>query len=287
MTKNIETLVEDIYGLFEQDGDVDVSDEAIEQFAGRVAQVMKERLREKRDSSTPKLRLSQIGKHDRKLWYDMHSEHVEHIDGQTRVKFLYGDLVEELILFLAQCSGHTVTDQQLELEVEGVKGHQDCRIDGIVTDVKTASFFGFKKFVDRSIFNGNDPFGYQAQISAYAQAQGEREAAFLVINKDNAEILLVQADSIDMINAEDRVNEVKRMVGQSTPPSRCYDDVPDGVSGNRVLGNDCGWCPHKHVCWADANNGMGLRSFEYQERGKTKPKYFTTVLKQPKVTEIT
>ena len=40
---------------------------------------------------------------------------------------------------LASISGHKVTQQQKQVEVEGVKGHQDCFIDGVLVDCKSAS----------------------------------------------------------------------------------------------------------------------------------------------------
>ena len=46
----------------------------------------------------------------------------------------------------------------------------DCKIDGIVTDVKSASSFGFKKFKDGQLGLVDDPFGYIDQIKAYAHA---------------------------------------------------------------------------------------------------------------------
>ena len=45
----------------------------------------------------------------------------------------------------------------------------DCKIDGIVTDVKSASSFGFKKFKDGQLAI-DDPFGYIDQIKAYAHS---------------------------------------------------------------------------------------------------------------------
>ena len=43
-----------------------------------------------------------------------------------------------------------MTHEQAEAEVQGIKGSMDCKIDGVVTDVKSASTFGFKKFKDGS-----------------------------------------------------------------------------------------------------------------------------------------
>ncbi len=40
-------------------------------------------------------------------------------------------------------AGHEVTDEQKEVELEGLKGHIDCKINGRVVDIKTASGFSF------------------------------------------------------------------------------------------------------------------------------------------------
>ena len=41
----------------------------------------------------------------------------------TYVKFMYGHLIEEMLLFLTKLSGHEVTDEQKQCEVAGIKGH--------------------------------------------------------------------------------------------------------------------------------------------------------------------
>ena len=50
------------------------------------------------------------------------------------------------MLLFARMAGHDVTEEQKELELDGVKGHKDATIDGWVCDIKSASSFGFKKF---------------------------------------------------------------------------------------------------------------------------------------------
>ncbi len=74
------------------------------------------------------------------------------------MRFLYGHLIEEMVLALTKLSGHSVTDEQKQAEVEGIKGSMDCKIDGVLTDVKSASPYGFKKFKDGSLID-DDPFG--------------------------------------------------------------------------------------------------------------------------------
>jgi hypothetical protein len=277
--KTIHTLVEDIYGVFENH--IEPSEDQLTEFSSRLANLLKDRITEVR-SGPEKLRLSQIGNPNRKIWYGLQNYEKKPLDGQTLIKFLYGDIVEELVLFLAKVAGHEVTDEQLEVDIEGVKGHQDCRIDGIITDVKSASGYGFRKFKDESLLNGNDPFGYIAQISSYVESQGEEEGAFLAFNKENAELKLNIVHSLNMINAEDRVKELQAVAAQDTAPPKCYSDAPDGASGNRVLDIGCVWCDYKVNCWSDANDGKGLRIFNYAKGNR----YFTHVAREPNVPEV-
>jgi hypothetical protein len=64
-------------------------------------------------------------------------------------------------------------------------------------------------------------------------------------------------------------------------PPKCYDDVPDGKSGNMCLPTGCVFCEHKFTCWSDSNNGHGLRTFLYKN-GK---KHLTQVYRTPNVEE--
>ena len=48
------------------------------------------------------------------------------------------------------------------------------------------------------------------------------------------------------------------------------------------LPRECFYCPHKVECYSDANDGEGLRAFEYA-KGTS---YFVTVVSEPKVNEI-
>ena len=59
---------------------------------------------------------------------------------------MFGDILEELLLFLAKEAGHTVTGQQDTLSISGVNGHRDAIIDGRLVDVKSASSYSFRKF---------------------------------------------------------------------------------------------------------------------------------------------
>ena len=43
-----------------------------------------------------------------------------------------------------------------------------------------------------------------------------------------------------------------------------FHDKPDGESGNRKLAIGCMYCDYKVDCWKDANDGKGLRKFDYK-----------------------
>lgn len=280
---SIDTLIQDIYKTLEQGintGSVQNRD-ALQKCASDMYHSIRRTLEEGQRESSSSLRMSQIGKPTRQIWYDLKKTKKRDLDGQTKLKFLFGDMLESLLILLATVSGHEVTEEQQEVEVNGIKGHKDCRIDGVLVDVKSASSYAFKKFKDGTL-SLDDPFGYIAQISGYAEAGQDKEAAFFAIDKSSAELALLKVEDMDMINASDRINELKEVATKDTPPPRCYGDEADGKSGNRKLVIGCVFCPYKETCWADANGGQGLRAFKYSNGVR----YLTVTAKTPDVEEI-
>jgi hypothetical protein len=99
---SINTLVQDIYRLLEEGTEQDTS-EACHMFGQRLASLMQERLRLKEEKRT--LRMSNVGKPDRMLWYECNPYvQKEEFNGPTYLKFLYGDLIEEVVLLLRQAA---------------------------------------------------------------------------------------------------------------------------------------------------------------------------------------
>ena len=282
--KTIDTLVEDIYSLFTLDP-IDMDESEVDKHIDTFGEMLKVHIKDflyEVPKDRKGLRLSAIGKPDRKIWLDINSPLEEkQLKPSTRIKFLYGYILEELLLLCSTIAGHDVKDQQKEVHVDGVAGHQDSIIDGVLVDCKSASGFGFEKFRKNNLIE-DDPFGYVAQISAYAQANGIDTAAFLAINKSTGEICLSKLHQMDMINAEAMVKHLKNIVGKDSLPDKCYTDIPDGKSGNRSLAVGCVYCNYKQTCWADSNQGKGLRVFDYA----TNPRYLTQVSKTPNVDEI-
>ena len=144
--KSIDTLVQDIYNLF-SDIENDIDDTVIEEFGDNIKTHLKAALLDNRNEGRNNLRLSAIGRPDRQIWYDVNlNGKSESISSPTRIKFLYGYILEELLIALSKLAGHTVTDTQKELDIQGVKGHQDCVIDGVLVDCKSTSPRGYEKF---------------------------------------------------------------------------------------------------------------------------------------------
>ena len=263
MTKTIDTVVEDIYRLLEtKEIPPEVSLEAqCEAFGKAMGDLLLENMQPEGDRSGT-LRLSSIGKPDRKIWHAFMGTDQIKLDGPTYIKFLYGHIVEALVLALAQIAGHEVTDQQKEVNVEGVKGHTDGRIDGTLMDVKSCSAYGFKKF-EHNKLHLNDDFGYIAQLKAYAQDQGDTTYAWLAMCKQSGKLALLKYDETDTnaiyynaINYDirERVRHVKQLVASDLLPTVCHTPVKDGQSGNERLATGCTYCNFKYSCWPDVQN---------------------------------
>ena len=303
MTKTIDTLVTDIYDLFTTDSHV-INDDNLNSFGEQIKAAVKKKLQEARAARVPMLRMSIIGKPDRQLWYELKkadaTEAVETGDvdvfephPEKFIKYLFGDIIEQLLIFLIREAGHTVTHMQDEVELNGVLGHLDGVVDGVVADFKSASGYQFRnKFKNGMLLRPgaeNDPFGYIGQLSGYAEKLQEQEGidknrvAWIVMNKETGELTTLFADSFDLINASSRIDTIREFLNEDTPPeAKCYPEVPDGKSGNMMLSKNCGYCPFKFDCWKDVNGGVGLRAFDYS----TGTKYMTRVVKEPTVDEV-
>lgn len=278
ITKSIDTLVEDIYATFSGDP---FSEDALEAFGRTLGNTLGSRITSQR--ATPTLRGSNLGsKCDRKLYYSINQPgDAEHLPPSARFKFLYGDLLEELLLFLAAQAGHRVEAQQAEVNVNGVLGHIDAIIDGRLVDVKSASTYGFKKFESNGL-GSDDPFGYLDQIGAYHYALRDDPritdrgvVSFLAVDKTLGHIVLDSYVAPEK-DYDALVDQKRAMLAQKEPPSRAYAPVPDGKSGNLKLGVSCSYCDFKRTCYPE------LRTFIYSSG----PTFLVETVREPKVAEI-
>jgi hypothetical protein len=286
MTKSINTLVKDIQAVIDGNGGWD---ETISKYSAElIADTLDRRFNPEESTGPRTLRMSALGTPcKRKLWYDINN----HAEGEplptsARFKFLYGDILEVILISLARAAGHRVEGVQDTLEIAGIRGHRDCVIDGITVDVKSASSYGYRKF-ESGALRDDDPFGYISQLSSYVYAGRDSEVeshpslgAFLVVDKQNGHICLDMYDfgpELDGKLAE--IEEVKRVVSLPKEPPRAFKDVPEiknrVPTGNHKLGVNCSYCNYKNMCWPT------LRTFVYS----TGPVFLTKVVKEPRVEE--
>lgn len=280
--KKIDSLVADIYETLKNGIDLSDRPELVDKYTEQFKELLITRLK-KREPRKGTLRMSSIGQPcERKLYYEVNSpEDAEELRPEVYMKFLFGDLTELLLLFLAEASGHTVEGTQDEQDIVGIKGHRDAVIDGTLVDVKSASTYSFKKFAEGKL-SEDDPFGYLTQIQSYLHAgqsddkvTDKSRAAFLVVDKTLGHICL-DIHKYDPLPWEAIYNRKKDLVSRDEPPIRGFNPIEDGKSGNMKLGVNCGYCPFKKKCHP------GLRGFAYSGG----PRFLTKVVNEPKVEEI-
>jgi hypothetical protein len=274
--KDITTLVQDIYNLFES-GAVDKN--AFDKMLSAPQNIGE------RESDNHLLRMSNLGTScERELWFKVNAKdqgipfRAPHL-----IKFMFGDILESFLLQLAVMAGHSVEGAQDQLEINGVKGHRDAIIDGYLVDVKSASTYSFKKF-EEGLTPDNDPFSYIPQINLYLKASEndprlihKNRAFFLVIDKTLGNICLSEAPIIRQ-DWHKFVEQKKQVVAAKNPPPRVIPAEPDGKSGNMKLGTKCSYCAFPYRCY----EGEGLRTFIYSDG----PRYLTRVVNEPKVPEV-
>lgn len=277
---HIETLIADIYSLIDQG--FTGSKEWGEALGQAMADEVSYKFSEERGASY--LRPSNLGdKCDRKLWYgvNQHTE-AEALPAPTKIKFLYGNILEEMVLALADAAGHDVQARQKEVSLHGVKGHIDAVVDGVLIDAKSASSIAFQKFYNH-LSSSEDSFGYLTQIGFYLEAlqddpvvTDKERCAFLVIDKTLGKLCLDIHERGNLRQDWVSLVEKKRdALSLGTVPARGFLPEPDGKSGNLKLGLECSYCSFKDHCWPR------LRTYLYSSG----PRYLTHVAREPDVPE--
>jgi len=257
-SKTVDTLVEDIYKLVST-GTKSPDQTNLLAMAISIMDGVRRQLWSTSAPKKPGLRMSNIGKPcSRALWYEIKGgEEGEPFSPATKLKFMVGDVVEAVILYLAKEAGHSVTDQQREIEVDGVRGHIDAVIDGELVDVKSASSIGMKKFTDGTLAQ-DDPFGYISQISGYANALGKKSGTFLAFDKSSGDLVTYTHRKLEETGG--RVAKLREVLAKDLPPDRAFDTVSERATGKQKLGLNCSYCSFKSVCWADKGLDIQFKS---------------------------
>lgn len=277
--KSIHTLIPDIYAQLEKRGGW-FSSAMADEFGGEVSRRLQEQFA---DRGKPTLRLSQMGaKCPCILWHSIHHpELAEPVQPWALNKFCFGHILEAWVIALAKAAGHSVTGEQDELYVDGIRGHRDCVIDGCVVDVKSASSPSFTKFKNKTIAQ-DDPFGYLDQLDGYLVGSASDP---LVIDKEHGYLFAVDKQLGHMVlyehvkredSIKERIRDYKAIVALDRPPRCTCETISDGKSGNIALGTVASYSPFKYCCFP------GLRTFLYASG----PRYLVRVERKPDVPEI-
>lgn len=280
MPKPLKTLVPDIYKLFETGHEC--SEDNLDKFAESIRDTVAQRLSSYKEPRKPTLRMSNIGKANCQLWFELNgTKPDEPLPPKTKLKFLYGDIIESLVILLIKEAGYNVTDEQKEVILDGIVGHIDLKVEGKVVDVKSTSKHAFAKF-ENGTLEQDDAFGYIKQLGGYAVAE-ETDGAFVAMSKETGDLALLEIPTTPRVKTEviNRIKDIKRIVASPNKPQRAYGAEPHNKSGNMKLGVNCSYCDFKHTCWSNANGGKGLRTFIYS----TGPVFLTEVQKEPDVFE--
>ena len=282
---NIASLVADMYATLTPAKDGGVSEEVLRNFAERTANHVKDTLeaKDEREREPRVLYASEVGERcTRKLYYKLSNVAGESIPPHTYYKFLYGDIVEETALLLAEASGHRVEDPQLKVVATfgdwQVRGRQDATIDGVTVDVKSMSQYGMDKLTN-NLDDYDDPFGYVDQVSFYRNygpKQGDGDVAILGVDKTLGHIKLSSGCGLDREHQDAKINATIQELSTGNLPARGYLPIPEGKSGNQKMGVSCSYCAYKKACYP------GLRTFLYSKG----PVFLTEVVVEPKVPEL-
>lgn len=292
--KTIDTLTQDIYKVLDRNEHHEFTGDPAKvgsQFYGTIENATKERSGPRELGS---LWASDLGKPClRQLWYSFHRPELgEPLPQATSFKFLYGSILEDLVLCLAKEAGHEVTHEQERVEYQvndkwKVSGKIDAVIDGILLDVKSTTPYGYKKYTGEGLSAKNDTFGYRYQLAFYETFGPVRspETGFLWIDKQLGKLKYKRLD--DTVSKEDLERQIQRTIETLDNP-----DLPDRPSdfdaqvavqaSNRKVPTPCSYCAFKRECWNEPESNFKLRTFLYS----TGPVDFVTIEKEPRVPEL-
>jgi hypothetical protein len=274
--KSINTLVDDIYKVVEGALPPSITSNNVSVSYDKWFNT-EERVREDKV-----LYFSEVGDPcPRRLWYKYNMPNVgEKPDGRALLKFFYGDILEELVLNVAESAGHEVTGKQQRVVYEvgngwAVRGRIDAIIDGVPVDVKSVTKYSEEKF---KYGLQDDPFGYYQQLNGYAATLNSNSAGFVTIQKELGHVNYypIEVDhGLFRMQAEHAVETVSLPNPDSI--NRLEPVAASKTSKNKKLCTSCSYCNYKKQCWPE------MRVFAYASG----PEFLVEVVDTPRVMEIT
>ena len=277
-------------------GEVTVSPSAIKDFAKECEESVERQLNKERKFS---IRMSGLGRPLCQQLLDRQGLK-EDMDYNALFRFMFGDLVESVIVLIMEQADVDIVDKQkaVKLDIGGhtVTGTLDLILRdemGVekVWDVKSASEWAFKfkytGFGGYDKIKEDDPFGYIMQGYLYGEATGLPFGGWIVVNKSSGEIAMVEAPDWQEEDRKEYLKDAEVRV------KRLLDPNPDFVkpfksefetykvkgeiirTGNKTLPKICGMCGYRSHCWSKSQLHDKVIS-----KAKTRPKVWYDVLKK-------
>lgn len=252
----------------------DLSEDLIAEFGESCKKALIKQLT--RGEGEYRVRASGIGRPICQQQYEKMLAPKEDPEYNSIIRFLFGDILESIVIFLLKSSGVNVEMEQgeVKLHLNGVDipGTCDLVVDGKMWDIKSASPFAYEeKFKDFYTLRSEDTFGYVSQLYLYAEAVGCPAGGWLVVNKSTGEMKLVQVPENDHWYRDAALKNVHKNL--DTIAETCHtkgtvverqfelqDETFRGqLTGRKVMtkSTPCYWCPFKETCWADKDLKLG------------------------------
>jgi hypothetical protein len=198
---------------------------------------------------------------------------VQGISDTNVIRNVFGDVVEDILMFVLYAAGVPIVAEQelVSLELAGVEisGTLDLVIDfgndPKVWDIKSVSDWAFKNKFNKSFedFIKEDYFGYADQLFFYSTARGCRVGGWIVKNKSDGQIKVIEAPSeqeslrdLALRRMEEKVNILLQDANQRVEPANSaqrFQPVSEFFrkkpTGNLIAHDACTFCDKKFHCW--------------------------------------
>ena len=210
-------------------------------------------------------------------------------DGQSynvKMRNTFGDMVEALAVFILKSSGVNITGEQKPVSYKfnggSIDGTYDVKIkenQEKIWDIKSASPYSFEhKFGEKGGFMElvkEDSFGYVPQGYLYSESEKVPFGGWIVINKSTGEWTVCETPLVDDEYKKEAIEKAHinyKTIKDDKPFKRCYTEIDETyrkkLTGNKVLGTVCSYCPYKVPCW-----GNNLQLLPQQQSQGKNPKW--------------
>ena len=223
-----------------------------------------------------RLRMSNIGKPLCQLQHAAMGSERKRKPYSFKIQMMIGDAVESITNIMLKIAGANITGGKNQVEMElgpvKVKGEDDIEIDHKIYDVKSCSPWAFDNKWSKGYqgLKDNDDFGYVGQLTGYAQAQDKALGGWIVVNKSDGRIAVVDADvsqnekDMNLFMMKFKAEQIEK----GTPLDRQYAPIVDKFrskpTGLQRLPKSCEFCDYTKACYPKA---------EYKAHPKSEAKF--------------